>query len=115
MTTLQAMERRWARGERMLRIVQPVLRFLARRFRFHIGRFGVRAVYSLSTLDYGWLVQVMGTNRHGTPFASGAGYRGGATLFIGWHTVGGGRDMYRPSGLRIGLTQNAHKVPYVRH
>jgi hypothetical protein len=49
------------------------------------------------------------------PFALGAGYIGGATAYLAINSVGGGKDMYRPRLLRVGVTRNANRVPYTRH
>ena len=48
-------------------------------------------------------------------FNKGAGYIGGATLYVCWNCVDR-KSMYRPrKRLQFGITRNANKVPWTRH
>lgn len=49
------------------------------------------------------------------PFAMGAGYIGGATLFVAIHCVHPLRNHYITRVFQCGFTRNANRVPYSRH
>lgn len=78
------------------------------------ARYGRHISVVLSRGRYGdWSLNLLAGIRK-PPFNKGAGYRGGFTAFVAWRCVDQS-NMYVPCrGLAVGITRNAHRVPWTR-